>query len=675
MKTIKYKSLFPQSEIQLSTFEINNRRYLGNKFKLINFIKNTIKNENIKYNSFMDLFGGTGIVGANFNDKNTQIIINDLLFSNFVSYNTWFDNKNYDKHKLIKLINDFNSSKTTEENYFSLNFKNTYFDEKNAVKIGYIREKIENLYLNNEINIREKYILITSLLYALDKIANTCGHYDAFIKKENISMDLLLLFPNIKNEFNENNKIYQMDANELVKIEKADIVYIDPPYNSRQYSDAYHLLENIAEWKKPEVIGTAKKMIERNLLKSQYCTIKAPIVFADLIKNINAKYIMVSYNNMGNKGNSRSQAKITDEEIINILKLKGEVKVFEQNHKAFTTGKSETQNNTERLFLCIVDSNKEFTFIEKDTTDIIIKSPLNYTGGKYKLFPQIKEFFPKNIDKFYDIFSGGANIGINIKANEIICIDKEKILINFFNFLKSKNFDYIKSNIIDIINKYNLSNTSDFGYEYYNSNSFDGVGNYNKDNYSLLKKDFNKLVDHTSEKAILMFYVLIVYSFNNQIRFNNNNHWNMPVGKRDFNNSMKNNLEIFHERINKINIKFNCLDFRNINITNLTEDDFIYMDPPYFITNATYNENNKWTDKDEIDLFDFILKLDKHNIKFALSNVIEHNNIKYLKLENFCIDNKFNINYLDFDYKNSNYQKKDKISQTKEVIITNYKIK
>lgn len=674
MKIVKYKSLFPQSEMQLKTFEINNRRYLGNKFKLIDFIKNIIKSENIKYNSFMDLFGGTGIVGASFNNKNTQIIVNDLLFSNFVSYNTWFDNGKYDKNKIIRLINNFNDSKPTEENYLSLNFKNTYFDEKNAIKIGYIREEIEILYKNNIINIREKYILITSLLYALDKIANTCGHYDAFIKKENNSADILLLFPEIKDEFNENNKIYQKDANELVKIEKADIIYIDPPYNSRQYSDAYHLLENIAEWKKPEVIGTAKKMVERSLLKSQYCTVKAPVVFADLIKNINAKYIMVSYNNMGNKGNSRSQAKITDEEIIDILKLKGEVKIFEQNYKAFTTGKSETQNHTERLFLCTIDNNKEFVFIDKSTTDIIIKSPLNYTGGKYKLFPQIKQFFPKNINKFYDIFSGGANIGINIKANEIICIDKEKILIDFFNLLKSKSFEYTEKNITEIINKYHLSNTSDYGYKYYNSNSFDGVGKYNKENYSLLKKDFNNLTDKNSEKAIFMFYVLIIYSFNNQIRFNSNNNWNMPVGKRDFNNSMKNNLELFYERINKIDIRFNCSDFRNLDISELTEFDFIYMDPPYFITNAAYNENNKWTEKDENDLFDFIIKLDKFDIKFALSNVIEHNNIKYKELENFCINNNFKINYLEFNYNNSNYQKKDKVSETKEVLITNYSL-
>ena len=152
---------------------------------------------------------------------------------------------------------------------------------------------------------------------------------------------LTMAVPKINNEKNHNNKIYRMDSNELVKLESADIVYIDPPYNSRQYADAYHLLENIAKWEKPEVVGVAKKMVDRADIKSKYCTVAAPVAFKELIKNINSKYILVSYNNMGEKGAGRSQAKISDTEIEEILKTKGEVKIFEQDHQYFTTGKSE----------------------------------------------------------------------------------------------------------------------------------------------------------------------------------------------------------------------------------------------------------------------------------------------------------------------------------------------
>ena len=149
------------------------------------------------------------------------------------------------------------------------------------------------------------------------------------------------------------NRIFNMNGNELVRKIKADIVYIDPPYNSRQYSDSYHLLENLAEWKKPEVFGVARKM-DRTNLKSQYCTIKATKAFKDLVDNLETKYILVSYNNMGEKGVGRSQAKISDKEIIEILESKGKINVFETNYNTFSTGKTKIEDHKERIFFCKV---------------------------------------------------------------------------------------------------------------------------------------------------------------------------------------------------------------------------------------------------------------------------------------------------------------------------------
>ena len=138
----------------------------------------------------------------------------------------------------------------------------------------------------------------------------------------------------------------------LVRKIVADLVYIDPPYNSRQYCDAYHLLENVARWEKPEVFGVAKKM-DRTALKSKCCTRSAAEAFDDLIKQLKCKYIVLSYNNMAQKGNDRSNARISDDDIIRILSAKGEVKIFSEEYKAFTTGKSDIEDNQERLFLCI----------------------------------------------------------------------------------------------------------------------------------------------------------------------------------------------------------------------------------------------------------------------------------------------------------------------------------
>jgi adenine-specific DNA-methyltransferase len=207
----------------------------------------------------------------------------------------------------------------------SENFADTFFSLEDCRKIGYIREDIEKKFIACEINERERALLITSLLYGADKIANTCGHYDAYRKGAYFERHLQLSVPMPTGELNSNNTCYNEDTNSLIRRISADLVYIDPPYNSRQYCDAYHLLENIAKWEKPEVFGVARKM-DRTALKSNYNTNKATSAFEDLIKNINAKYILFSYNNMVNKGNDRSNAKIADKDIVRILSEKGKVK-------------------------------------------------------------------------------------------------------------------------------------------------------------------------------------------------------------------------------------------------------------------------------------------------------------------------------------------------------------
>ena len=147
----------------------------------------------------------------------------------------------------------------------------------------------------------------------MDRVANTVGHYDAYIKKEIKDREFILKFPFFQKS-NKNNQIYNEDANELIKKIKCDVLYIDPPYNSRQYCDAYHLLENIIKWEKPEVFGVAKKF-DRAKLKSKYSLQSATETFSELIKNANCKYILFSYNNMQEKGNIRSNAKLSDEDI------------------------------------------------------------------------------------------------------------------------------------------------------------------------------------------------------------------------------------------------------------------------------------------------------------------------------------------------------------------------
>lgn len=339
-----------ENQYLYKTSYINNRRYLGNKYKLLPFIKRVVDTECRNIESVADIFAGTGAVSSAFVDDKI-IITNDLMYSNYICNYAWFSGQSYNPQVVIDYVVKYNQLENLEDNYMSENFGNTYFSIEDCLRIGFIREDIENNFKSGKINKRERAILITSLLYAMDKIANTCGHYDAYRKNVKFEKSLELFVPLAKVQNNENNLCFNMDANDLVKNIYADLVYIDPPYNSRQYCDAYHLLENVALWQKPEVHGVARKMDRKNM-KSQYCTKNATLVFEQLINDINAKYILFSYNNMETKGNDRSNAKIADSDIMRILNDKGEVKVFEEDYKPFTTGKSDIKGNKERLFLC-----------------------------------------------------------------------------------------------------------------------------------------------------------------------------------------------------------------------------------------------------------------------------------------------------------------------------------
>ncbi len=643
---------------EYKTTKINNRRYLGNKYKLLPFITRVVENECKNINTVADIFAGTGAVASAFIDK--KITTNDIMYSNYICHVAWFSSEHYSEEKVIKIITQYNNLKITEDNYMSDNFSNTYFSLDDCRKIGFIRQDIEDKFNSGYINARERALLITSLLYAMDKIANTCGHYDAYRQGVEFEKHLELYVPQPEPDVNENNVCYNMDTNELAPEIEADLIYIDPPYNSRQYCDAYHLLENVARWEKPEVFGVARKM-DRTALKSDYCTQKATVAFENLIDSIHAKYILLSYNNMANKGNDRSNAKISDDDIMKILSKKGKVKVFSEDYKAFSTGKSDIQANQERLFLCICNNERKE----------VIPSALNYTGGKYKLLSQILPLFPKDADQVVDLFCGGCNVGINVDCNKVLFNDSNEYLMGlldtFRRLTKEEIFDWIYKSI----DKYGLSLVSKNGYDFYNCESSKGLGEYNKAGYNKLRGDFNKKASKDNE-YYLMLYLLIVYSFNNQLRFNRKGEFNLPVGKRDFNSKMQGKLEAFIDRVKSGDYRFTTDDFRNVSMEGYTDKSFFYADPPYLITCATYNEQAGWTENDEKDLLNYLEELDKKGIRFALSNVLESKGKKNAILSEWINQNKkFKAIPLNYDYTNSNYHtKKDGI--TKEVLVVNY---
>lgn len=281
-----------------------------------------------------------------------------------------------------------------------------------------------------------------------------------------------------------------------------------------------------------------------------------------------------------------------------------------------------------------------------------VKSPLNYMGGKYKQLDVLLENFPEYIECFVDLFGGGFNVGINVDAKKIIYNDQIKYLVDLFDYFKNNEIPFILSEIDGLISEYELSKENQIG-------------------YNRLRNDYN------SSKDIMKLLVLIFYSFNHQIRFNSKHEFNTPFGKNRscYNSSIKNNLVSFIEVIKEKNAEFFNGNFSDFPFDELSSDDFVYCDPPYLITNGSYNDGNRgfkdWTEKEEVELFSVLDKLNTRSIKFALSNVFVHNGLENTRLIEWS--KKYNVIILDnVNYNNSNYQSKSKDHLTVEVIVKNF---
>ena len=331
------------------SYGLGQRRYLGGKSKLLDAIYE-VSTSTLGHapQSIFDVFAGTGVVAERFARSGSKVIANDLLFHNYISLQAFLGKGKVSVDTLCEKLSELQRVKGSK-NYFSENFGGTFFSVENAKKIGAIREEIEKIAESE----RERFCLLSSLIYAADKIANTVGHYDAFHRAQDNTNPVTLRMPSILTGTSKN-VILNGDSNQLASDYTADVVYLDPPYNSRQYSDAYHLLENLARWEKPQVFGVAKKM-DRSHIKSKFCGKGAPAAFESLIESVEGKVIIVSFNNTGETRNARSNSTLTDEQILKPLKARGKVKTVDIEFGAFTTGKTkDRKGHLERLFICEV---------------------------------------------------------------------------------------------------------------------------------------------------------------------------------------------------------------------------------------------------------------------------------------------------------------------------------
>lgn len=299
-----------------------------------------------------------------------------------------------------------------------------------------------------------------------------------------------------------------------------------------------------------------------------------------------------------------------------------------------------------------------------------IQSPLNYTGGKHRLLPQIMPLFPKRMDVFVDLFCGGGNVGVNARADKVILNDMNGHVVGLLKAFKDEGERFL-SMVDGVIRKYGLSQSAEYGYGYYGCDSSRGLATYNRAGFLRLREDFNAgRGEGLGRRAML--YTLITFSFNNQIRFNGKGEFNLPVGKRDFNGKMRDKFKKFAQRLNSENFELSSMDYADFNISALGPVSFVYIDPPYLIACAEYNENGGWDEEKEKALLAFLDKIDRRGVKFALSNVIRNKNRHNTILLEWLDRRKYKVTTLSFDYNNANYHSKNKNSVTEEVLIVNY---
>lgn len=280
-----------------------------------------------------------------------------------------------------------------------------------------------------------------------------------------------------------------------------------------------------------------------------------------------------------------------------------------------------------------------------------IKSPMNYTGGKYKILEHIIPSFPKSTNNFVDLFAGGLNVGINVQADTIYANDQITYLVELYRFFQDTPVDSILAAIKERIAHFNLSQT-------------------NAEGYNELRSEYNQ------SKSLLDLFVLTCYSFNHQIRFNSKHEFNTPFGKErsTFNDSIERNLVLFCTALHKKNIILSTCDFRDFDFTRLTKGDVVYCDPPYLITTGSYNDGKRgfkdWTETEDSDLLALLDKLNEQGILFALSNVFAHKG----QTNDVLIEwsKNYNVLYIDKTYSNCSYHFKDRGTKTVEVLITNY---
>lgn len=739
-------------------------RYIGSKLRLINFIRETVEKhcgKDLHDKVFCDIFAGTGAVGRSFSPLVKKVIANDLEKYSYIA--NYVQLKGYDEEvfrNFMHLVSlNANECVGNNRNLFEAyaeggSSNRLFFSKNNGLVIQAARNMLSEY--SRFLNYKNYLAILYSIIDGADKVANTMSTYGMFASKlkENSLKDVSFELPKKAENAGDQNEVYMSDANELIREIEGDILYLDPPYNSRQYSSYYFVLNAIAENRARET-DTKSGVKKDECNKSDYNR-KATVAEAleDLISNAKFEWIFLSYNNEGlltfdeikeimskygdysvestpyqryKADNNRNQAAEGVLEYIHVLhkgvftnkedvedplksvELQGvllksdtlsrtgsvlpkdtlEEAVEEYNkrikenavqlklsitpeteknvaeakvkiNKLMFSGKNRAAyeqamlpNATGKSIIILGKTPKVEVKVEEPKKSFVV-SPMNYMGGKKKLLPTLVKHFPKDIEVFIDLFCGGATVGINAEAGYVLFNDNIVPLIEMYKYMKNNSVEDCLHYIDSVIEAWGLTQNEE-----------------DKDKYYAFRESYNSTP--VSERNPLDLFVLMAYSFNNQIRFAVNKNWkfNIPFGanRSSFNDKMRENLIGFINALHKKDCFFVSEDFADVPFD---KQAFVYADPPYLISQATYNDG--WDEEKERTLLGRLKELNDMGGRFALSNVLENKGEENTILKEWAETNGFNVIHLDKSYANSYYHRKDRESKTDEVLITNYSI-
>lgn len=575
-------------------------RYLGNKESIRAEIEKLLDSKQLLRQgySFFDAFCGSGSV-ADYLKSYYDIIINDNLTWS-VTYtrgrvcapNCTFQRLGFDPFAYL------NKNKQTMHGFMYQNYAPTksermYFTPENAGRIDYFRYQIEQWKQAGQLTEDEYCFLLASLIESVSDVSNTAGVYGAFLKKWDARAVKEISFHPVDfcNTPVQTIQTYNTKIETVIEQVDCDILYLDPPYTQNQYGTQYHLLETLVLDDHPAISTVTGSRSTAPMRSDWSKAYKANILFDRVLAKTRAKYIILSYNNDGFMSKEYIEA---------AMKRYGKPETYvckKIPYKRYQNWKSQKgKKHFEYLF-----------FVEKrDMDKVVYESPLNYIGSKAKVVPDLIQYRPKGYTTFIDAFGGGFNVGINMPAARTVYNDVNYLVTSLIrSFRDHDTYEYLLY-VRRMIKKFGLEKA-------------------NADAYIRARDSYNSRPVKKRDPRLL--FTILLYGFQQQIRFNSQHDFNNPVGMRWFNDRVLEKMISFSRQIKEGNFEFYSKNYKALH-ARITPGTFAYFDPPYQLTTGAYNDGKRgfegWSETQEAELFAFLDQLHGAGIPFMLSYVIEH---------------------------------------------------